>query len=493
MDLKDYQEKIDNFSPFAFKGYTLNQDFIGKVTQIIQLITEKLELPTLRMPLTFCTREMLMNAKKANAKRVFFEKRDLDIQHPNQYEEGIKDFKQEFINKADEYDKILAEKKIATQLSIVFNTETVKIEVSHGFQLTKFENERVQSKLESLKKELSPKNAIRDNMDTTEGAGLGIFMMLSMVVKAGFSASDFTILSNHDGTNTVLELPLKENRNTDTVDQISTKISKELTSLPSIPENIQAIQNMLDDPKITIQQIADKIGTDPALSAEILRLVNSAAFMSPKPVGDLAEAVKLVGTKGVRTLILSTAALVTLNKVNRNQLNRIWGHTQKTGFFAREMTRLLGHKKIAEDAFLGGLLHDIGKVVMITAEKETLDAIERVAQNSSYSKDILEYINFSITHAKVGSQILTEWNFPKSIIASVKHHHTPEAASEDDKVLVGIVYLANILSKTAADDIGGDQFNRAVMKLTGVKSLPELKKMQATLQSSYANRVRSFT
>jgi len=227
----------------------------------------------------------------------------------------------------------------------------------------------------------------------------------------------------------------------------------EVGMLPSAPTAFQEILVCLQNPAASLTDAAQIIGRDAAMTANIMKLVNSAFFGSRRPVTTIDRAVAYLGMDTLGALVLGHSVFQSgvATGVDGFSLEQLWQHSEQTAAAARAiaLSENLSSAK-ADEAFLAGVLHDVGKVVFATkaaARPNDTNAVDIVAQMQAH-------------HAEVGAYLLGLWGFPNSIVEAVAFHHTPGQASEEGFGLAGIVHVADRLihlrseNRPAATDTG---------------------------------------
>jgi putative nucleotidyltransferase with HDIG domain len=215
--------------------------------------------------------------------------------------------------------------------------------------------------------------------------------------------------------------------------------------LPSAPAAFQEIVACLQDPAASLADVARIIGSDVAMTANIMKLVNSAFFGSRRPVTTTERAVAYLGMDTLGALVLGHSVFQSgeATGIAAFSLERLWEHSLQTGAAARAIASSENWPSArADEAFLAGVLHDVGKVVFATkATALSYDAS---------SADIVTQMEAH--HAEVGAYLLGLWGFPNSIVAAVAFHHAPSHASETGLGLSGIVHIADRLVHLRCED-----------------------------------------
>jgi putative nucleotidyltransferase with HDIG domain len=212
----------------------------------------------------------------------------------------------------------------------------------------------------------------------------------------------------------------------------------EVGMLPSAPIAFQEILACLQNPEASLTDAAQIIGRDAAMTANIMKLVNSAFFGSRRPITTIDRAVAYLGMDTLGALVLGHSVFQSgvATGIAGFSLEQLWQHSEKTAMAARAIAlseKLTAAK--ADEAFLAGVLHDVGKVVFATKAARLprdASAVDIVAQMEAH-------------HAEVGAYLLGLWGFPNSIVEAVAFHHTPNQASEKGFGLAGIVHVADRL------------------------------------------------
>lgn len=221
-----------------------------------------------------------------------------------------------------------------------------------------------------------------------------------------------------------------------------------MKSMPSIPSMYFQIIDALQSPNASVQLIGEIVSTDAGLTAKILQMVNSAYFGFANSVSSAEEAVQLLGVGRIRSLALCAHIFSTFDKsaLPQNTLDEIWHHSLVTGMAARRIAEMEGcADALIEQAFTGGLLHDIGKLIL--AANRPTEYLE-VEQKTRTEKRVLteveqEFLN--VNHAQVGAYLLGIWGLPMPLVEAVAWHHTPSLAEVPEFSALTAVHAANVL------------------------------------------------
>ncbi len=230
-----------------------------------------------------------------------------------------------------------------------------------------------------------------------------------------------------------------------------------IRDLPALPEVVVRVMRMAEDPRSDAAAIARVIATDQAMAARVLKLANSAFYGLPRRVSTLSEAVVILGFRTIKNLAIAASTFELLNREIAGywlQRGELWRHSLACAIGAQLVARRVG-LSVAEEAFVSGLLHDIGKVAINLFVREQFDQIMERALNDRIPFVEAEEAVLGFNHAIAGALIAEKWNLPPTLVSVIRYHHQPSQAP-DASTMVSVVHLADILSITLGIGIGGD-------------------------------------
>lgn len=216
------------------------------------------------------------------------------------------------------------------------------------------------------------------------------------------------------------------------------------TSLPSLPKGLMRIKTMLSDPNTSTRAISEVISYEPNLVVRLLRLANSTIYLLEKNVSTIAGALNVIGFKILNDLVMVEIAASSFNKeICKSAYSRkIWEHSLVVALLAREISETL-EMRGTEESFTCGLLHDIGKIILLSKDPEFFIKLLEIQGE----KDMLmsEHQTYGYNHAEVGSLIARRWGLPEEIYYTILHHHNP-SQSPQPMVVTHIVDVADLLA-----------------------------------------------
>ena len=226
------------------------------------------------------------------------------------------------------------------------------------------------------------------------------------------------------------------------------ELTGSLSNLPSLPELYLEIADALQSPTASAQRIAEIASKDPALSAKLLQLSNSAYFGFSRKVFSVAEAVQLLGVSVIQSLAMAVPIFASFrrDKCPGFPLDAIWDHSVQTGVLGRKIfSQHADDAHLAEQAFCAGVLHDLGKIILADGMAETYAAVLKESWDTRTPLFQIERKHLQATHAEVGGYLLAIWGLPMPLIEAVANHHHPRRCGTSELCLAGVIHIANAL------------------------------------------------
>jgi len=467
--------------PLSIKTYTLPHETEEYMESILGVFLDELGQVELKDRIAYCLRELAVNAKKANTKRVYFMEKGLDIGNPQDYEVGMRSFKQETLDNINYY--LEKQKEAGLYIKIVFHSKgkTLTVSIRNNSEIARKEQMRIYDRIARSRAFESMEEALSSVLDDSEGAGLGIVILVLMLKKIGLDEDAFDIDVENGETIAKIVIPFSD-VHLENISELSREIVDQIELLPQFPENIVYLQKLINDPESEISDIARQVSMDPSLTADLLKIVNSAQFMLPKRVDNIVEAVKLLGLKGLKNQLYSYGT----QKVLSTKQKDLWDHSYKTAFYAYNLAKNFKRKRdLLDDAYVGGILHDMGKIIFSEVHPHLLERIGNFCKQKGMSKDLFEDFAAGLNHAEIGGMIAEKWNFPDNLVHAIRYHHEPEDAPVESRDVVETVYLANALLNLETKTIGFDQIDKKILSTFGMNSENQVQLLLKTLQTAF--------
>jgi HD-like signal output (HDOD) protein len=239
------------------------------------------------------------------------------------------------------------------------------------------------------------------------------------------------------------------------------RVKKKLESirdLPTIPIVISEVLAAIDNPNTSAAHLAELIEKDQALTARVLRIANSPFYGYSRAISTIDLAIVIMGLNTLKEIVLSLIIKRFFSKITANMFDakQFWNYSVYCGAASKLLSRKLGYK-ITGEAFIAGLMHDIGFLVIIEYFKADFLKMSQIHLHAQLSHLEAEDLILGSTHAEIGAWIAERWNFPENIVEAIKNHHTHYQKFKPEN---GIMSLVN-------------DFNEVQHPLTAIVSLSE--------------------
>ncbi len=418
------------------------------INDVLACIAQNLKKDFLASNLKYIIQELVDNANRALAKRVYFTRAGLDITNPSEYAAGMERFADEYMEREEEFVNILqtGDRYVEIQFSVTDGYFTLYVK-NKGLPTVE-EMKRIQKRVDISATIRHTKDAFSELSDRTEGAGLGTalsIMLLRRITNNPPDMKPYMFYLDHDAEETIARVTIALNTLPEKLtEELSDTIAGEISTMPLYPENLSKLERMITQEDIPLSKVAAVIERDPALTAELLKVINSAQYYLPQKVKNIMNAVSLIGTKGIRNLILSLGAKKILERRYGNQ-EQLWEHAYRCAYYAMTIAKEHKRKEMADDVYIGGILHDIGEIIIRSVDASLVSQITDYCRNKGINGDALEQLTVGCSHAKIGGHILRKWNFPEVLVAAVEYASQPLIAPDEWKGIVEIVYVADQL------------------------------------------------
>ncbi len=230
-------------------------------------------------------------------------------------------------------------------------------------------------------------------------------------------------------------------------DEALIKVVSGVDSLPSLPKLYSEVADEVKSSEGSLNRIGEIISKDSGMSAKILQLVNSAFFGLPRQVTNPVRAVQFLGLDTVKALVLSVKVFSMFSRSDLTfySADDLWRHSLRVGLCARAIAEQeKWGQESADEAFMAGLLHDIGKLILVEKFPEKCrEVVDRVDRTNCRIHEA-EIDIFGTSHTQVGAYLLGIWGLSESITETVAYHHRPGSCPGPPFNTLAVVYLANI-------------------------------------------------
>ncbi len=224
-------------------------------------------------------------------------------------------------------------------------------------------------------------------------------------------------------------------------------ILEQIDLLAPIPAIASQIMTKSDDPDSSLAEIADLIANDPALTANLLKICNSAYFSLPRKVESVKDAVAWVGLDQIVELVLTNSVSANFNKGLEGYglgEGELWRHAVTSAHIAKSLAQRYGASQNKHLIFTAALLKDIGKLILGRFVAFSFEKINIMVHSQGYSFNDAEKKIIGMNHEELGAMVGQKWSFSEKLIYMIRHHHlTNESARQDPETT--LIYLADII------------------------------------------------
>jgi HD-like signal output (HDOD) protein/ActR/RegA family two-component response regulator len=260
-------------------------------------------------------------------------------------------------------------------------------------------------------------------------------------------------------------------------DESLTNVISKIGSLPSLPSLYKEVVEEVNSRDVSLARVGEIVSKDVGMSAKLLQLVNSAFFGLPEPVSSTVRAVKLLGLETIKTLILTIKIFSQFHRTALPcySISSLLDHSISTGILARSMATQedLGQSLI-DEAFMAGLLHDMGKLILLDKLPLKCREIADVINSSACELHQAEQKVLGTSHAQVGAYLMGIWGFSESIVEAIAFHHCPSKCSNSSFGILTIIHLANAFGHHDHGEKDGKRLDTDYLDNLGIAGIPDV-------------------
>ncbi len=260
--------------------------------------------------------------------------------------------------------------------------------------------------------------------------------------------------------------------------ELSLKLANAVDGMPAFPKSVQKILELTRDLNCTAKDLVQVIDKDPVVTVKILKVVNSAYYSLPKQITSINHAVVYLGFNTIKNLALSIAAIGILPKHNAADFDvaQYLLHSLSTAVIAKQLAMRLDDAD-PMDCFIGGLLHDFGKVVLAQFMPNEFKQALSLCQSNQTSLHAALQHTLGVDHAVVGAMLVEKWRFAPSLIDTIAHQYDVQHMHSE---LFACVFTANQISKKLGFGFGGNPFIHELPPLVAKTLGPSLEAVIAS-------------
>jgi len=486
-NVADIQRSVRNSVPYMIRIEGSAPDFFPVLDSVLETFLAETGQEKIQEVLSYCVKELILNAEKANAKRVYFEENGLDISKREDYEKGMKAFHGDLSENLAHFLQRLREREMSIDVAFHSTGGALAVYVRNDAVLAPLEQARIKERVVRARTFRSFSEALATSVDHTEGAGLGIMILLQFLKSIGLGEEAFSVATEKEKTVSSIVVPISD-VHLDQVRAVTEALVRSIESLPHFPDNVTTLIRLTEDENISVADISSRISNDPSLTAEVLKHVNSAYYGLPSRVNGISQAVRLIGLRSLHQLMYSFGFHIILDQ-HHPQMRALWEHSVRTAAYALLLARDVKRRaEILDDVYVAGILHDIGFIAVATMNPGKKEAMRRFCVEKNIPASVLERLFFGMHHADIGALIAQKWNFPDQLIEGIRYHHDPLLASSAYRDIVFCVYLANAVCDVERGLLSYQQLDQSVLGDFGVRTEARFQDLASNLRDSFDAR-----
>lgn len=476
--------KIETGEPLKINFQYVSDDTLILLNSIISRVLAKHDLHYILYSMIAIVREIVVNALKANAKRVFFESSKFNINNAEDYIKGISVFKEKVVGDFDGIRKKVANSSYYINFNLDYKSDGLSFSVKNNAGLLPQELVRINKRIGLAIQKENFYELYEHIEDDTEGAGLGIALVVLFFKGMGLDPSCFKIKSNEKITVATFLIPYQLKPKVVT-SLVKDKILEEIKGVPAFPENIITLLSLCSNIDACIDDIVLHIKQDMAIATDVIKMANSAGFITTNRIEDIGSAVMKIGLKNLKSILIASNA----RKIMESRYSRfeeIWEHCNRVAVYSRLIAEKYKMPGVGENAFLAGLLHDFGQVILLAVDINGMKKIAEIVHNRNIvTSTVMEEISIGISHSEIGALVSEKWNFPDYLTQAIRYHHAPQNIQTEYKDIVDTVYLANLLCGVEKRKYQYYYTNEHVLERFKINSEDELKEFHQEIKNKF--------
>ena len=222
---------------------------------------------------------------------------------------------------------------------------------------------------------------------------------------------------------------------------------KKVSTIATLPEVTAKIVQTVEDPKSTAAQLHKIVAHDPALATRILKVVNSAFYGLPGQIGSVERAIVLLGLNAIKNIAVAASLGQLFRGVKLCEgftAKDLWTHCIAVGVAARDLARQM-KLPVADEAFLAGMIHDMGILIAMQVHPEQVKQVCEAAKKGERPFCDLERDVLGMDHQMLGMALAEQWKFPRACQLVAGYHHSPVSLADQNRLLVTLVYAADTI------------------------------------------------
>lgn len=471
--------------PIEMTTYTLPRNTEAYIRNVMEIFLEECHQNHLKEYLNFCLSELLTNAKKANTKRVYFQEKGLDINNPDDYKKGMENFKMDTLTNIDHYLELQKKAGLYIKLSLKILADKIYIEIKNNSKLTVFEKDRIQQKLDSVQQYKEMDEVLTSVLDQSEGAGLGIIIIILMLQKVGLSKENYQVISNDEETITRIILPCNATVFAG-VEMLSYEFVTLEDNLPVLKSHFEEANKIVNaEGPIDRKALYDVVSKDLILSV----LPFKYALAQDKKCFSLRKAIALLSDYDLKFTYDESNPRNRLVEGNPG-MEGILDHSKKVAYYTYNLYKNSPYKdSFPQDEdymYLLGLFNSMGALLLAGSSQNQLDYITELSkQYPSDGGNIIDMFMNRNASTYLSMVAARSYGFDMNICYDLVGWSGLERVPENDVKRVTILHLAEMIDFYDRKMVDFFQIDSRALKDFGIKDEDDFKKIVKTLKEAY--------
>ncbi len=439
------REKIRNSvrlqMPIEVTTYTLSRNMEIYIYDILTAFLEECHEEHLIQSLKYCLGELLTNAKKANTKRVYFKEKGLNIDNPEEYEKGMDQFKVDTLSNIDHYLEL--QKKAGLYIKVVLQVvgQSIKIQIKNKAVLTLDEETRIRTKIQNAKKFNSIEEAYAKALDPSEGAGLGIIIIILMLQKFGLGKDKYKCYSTDKETITEITLPCNETIYA-SIEMLTYEFVKLQEQIPIRLASYRQARSILDKAEVNRDELLKLLMKDDTLTLLILKNTVD----NEREQLNLKKALAQFSDDQLRSIISSENREVEIMEFNDLESSKL--HAQKVAFYTYNLcknTQEFDELYTAEEYYTLGLINNIGLDLLRNPTQEQEGFVKDLSEQYENSEKIREIFYSGNAGAYITYTYLKKLKFSEETLSLAGAWNNAAYIPERMRKYLPPLYVAEVL------------------------------------------------
>lgn len=235
------------------------------------------------------------------------------------------------------------------------------------------------------------------------------------------------------------------------------QLVEKIDDLPTIPAVATQVLQLLDQPDVRIEQVADLMLSDQVMTARVLKMVNSPVYKPGQQITSLKRALVYLGLNHIREVALTTSFINAFDETaGAFEIRTFWEHSFGVGMVSRIIAQKVGYPD-QEQAYIAGIIHDLGEVFLSHFMRDEFQAVLDSIKDKPVKLVDAEALQLGTSHCEIGLCMARKWNFPEVYCEVIGYHHTPAEATIDP-VLCAIVNISDLFCSVRELNYGGREW-----------------------------------